>query len=474
MDENEEYQRLIGRYTDYIAGKDSGYFDTDELHDLLNYYIMQNDKEAVQGVMALAKHTHPRSIETMKMQAMVSLFSGELVNALNDLKKIGSDDFEAKMLQLTTLLAMNKKSEAKELAQSIYNSRDMNADMAYDIARCFAMTMNFRIGVDFLKKCMTRYPDDYDLAYLCGQFYDILNKPRLAEDIFHKLTDKDPFDANVWFSLAELYLGWDKIPKALTAINYAVSINPHDIPSLYLKAEILALIGKTKESNQVLLDALQEGASEVDIYLCIGRNYMEEEQYKTALEWYDKADKKVPDSKRVMLCKFDALIADNDIENACKILDRLSQTDIPTGMLYERMGMINSIIGKYKDARTDYIKAVKYDPNNPQLLTKLSMVEFELGNYKAAKKHVSKALDIDESFLVGYMVLSATYCKLGQYKKMLEIVGDPIFLADPHNRIFFELCPEMKPNFKRIIDALRNKKDIQTLLVYPSATANNN
>lgn len=474
MEENEEeFTRLLERYKDYTKGLDSGYFDTDELNELLCYYVNLNDEQAINDIVSIARRIHPRSIETQKMQVSLMLYNGEIKKAYEEINHIGAADFDTTKLRLTALLALNKKHEARQLVEPILNDPDTDAEMLNDLALCYGATQSIRQGIDFIKKCLLRFPDDHDLLHLAGQFYDILDKPKLAENSFKTILDSDPFDASAWISLAELYVRWSKLTQALEAVNYAISLQPHDISALHFKADILTISGNTKEAVQVLLDALQEGSDPVSVYISIAHNYMIENQNTKAIEWLDKARAKAPKSKRVLLCYFDAYITMDDMRKARQIIDDMRKAEMAPKIILERLGMVETIEGNFDKARTNYIKALQLDPGNIFLLTKLGLVEWELGHYVATKRYMFDVLDIDKYFIHGYMILSAAYYKLGQYKKMLEIVGDPVFEEDPNNILFFQLCPELKPNFKQIIDAIRNKKDIQPLLVYPATAANN-
>lgn len=472
-EQEQEIKRLIKRFECYQKGQDSGYFDVEELLVLAHHYTNCGDTKAMNEISELAQKIHPNSEETIKIKVIVHIYNNRLDKALSLIEQLHSNDIETILIKTTTLLALNKLSEVRKLTDRLLQEDILEPEMICDISKCYITTNHMKLGLEFLKKCETHFPDNPDIIFQIGEMHDMLGNIKKAEKSFLRIIDDNPFDAEAWFNLADIYSRTEDYGKALEAINYSLAVDPHDIVSIQLKADILCITRRNKEAIQTLLDALKEGADAFEIYSAIGRNYLIMDENEKALDWFAKAETKKPNNIRTILNRFDAYIGLKQIENACNELDLMARHQVPLYLIWERKGLIESLIGRFEDARKSYKKAVKWIPDNPYLWAKLSMVEWELGNYNATKRYINKALDIDHSFLYGYMVLASAYCKLHQYNKMLDIVGSPIFTQDPNNVVFFELCPEMEPNFNQIIDALKHKKDINHLLVAPTDDSNN-
>lgn len=462
-----ETQQLLRRFNKYLKGSDSGYFDSDEILIIARYLMATNNSADLDALVHLATTLHPNSDDTTKLIAMRYFFEGEMRKTIEHLAAVHNMDDESVLIYIGALIADNRTVEARAKAYEVIERDNLNEDLITEIAQSFMMANHARMSLEMLKKANQLYPDNSTLLFALAQIYKYMSKPKLSERTFEKIIELNPFEDTAWSALAELYWQTDKPEKAISAIDYALAVCPHDINYLQYKADILGQLGRFKESTQIYRDALQEGANPLDVYIGIGHNYLSAGQAKKALEWLNKADEKEPKSKRMLLYKFDTYIELENFGKAREVVDRLSRTDIPLNYIWERRGIIESLTHQYIAAQRSYNKALRQDPDNPYLLAKLSMVEWELGNYKKTKRLIHRAIEIDHSFLYGYMVFSAACFKLGQYDKMLTIVGNPIFKEDPNNKIFFELCPEMKPNFNKIINALQNKEDISHLLVYP-------
>lgn len=467
MDEEQDIKQLLHRFHQYQKGKDSGYFDIEELSSMVQYYSQTPGGKEVCELAFLAQKLHPNNIGTLKIKALSHIYYNEPREALQLLNQLNTNDIETLMIKITTMLSLKQKSEVRSLTEHLLERRVLTPDMVCDISKCFPPTNNERLGLEFLKKSEKYFPGNPDIVFLIGEFHELLGNNKQAEKIYLKLVDSDPFDSEAWFNLASLYTKMQKFDKALEAINYSLATDPHDQLAIQVKADILSLSGQNKKAIRTLLDALKEGANAYDIYNSIGRNYIILDEYEKALDWFNKADAKRPDTAVTFLNRFDAYVGMRQFEQAYNELERLSTTDVPVCVIWERKGLLENMIGQFEAARNSYRKALRDLPNNPYLWAKLSMVEWELGNYKATKRCINKALDIDNEFWYGYMVLAAADFKLHQYRNLLEIIGSPAFMTDPNKHIFFELCPETEPNFTQIIDALRQKKDIDHLLVAP-------
>lgn len=70
-----------------------------------------------------------------------------------------------------------------------------------------------------------------------------------------------------------------------------------------------------------------------------------------------------------------------------------------TSLIYANIANIYYIKDKYRSAHNCYLKALKLDRNNPDILLSLAFLNYEYGKFETAKKYYCTALMLDPTLL---------------------------------------------------------------------------
>lgn len=474
MNTDNDIKYLLQRFDNYLDGADSGYFDTDELFEIMQFYMVSDDIPKLKEAYFLAKRLHPKSADFNKLRALYELGLQHYEVGLELLADY--DDYDEPgivYLCLSAMLKCKRSKDAKKYALQVIDSQQVQENALISVFAAFIDNEDFRTGAQLAKKAIELFPDNMNIKFHYAQFSQAVGKLKVAEKYYLQIIDSDPFVGPVWLHLSEVYLINGKPDKALDAINYALAVNPHQSDWLLLKAKLLSTLGQYNESIQTMLIALQEGANEVEVYLLIGKNYLALHQLENVVEWLNKAKDKAPDNYEVLELLLNVYVMSGDQQKAYDVFKAMGDTDIPIENLMNCGAMLQTMFGDLKGAVQSYKKILRLQPDNIDVIIKIAFIEWDMDNYKEAKKYLLKAQKIDVLNGLVNPMLAAVYYALGQYNKMLPIVGDTSFLEMPTSAVFFTLCPELETNFKQIVDAIKNKEDFESLLVYPTSVADN-
>ncbi len=472
MDSN-ELQQLLQRFDNYLNGSDSGYFDIAELFMIMEFYMSADNNSNVKEAYLLAKRLHSRSGDFKKIQALYEASRLHFERALELLQDYGLEEVDTVCMRIDFLLECSLPKEAQRLATDFINSPYAEAEIVVFILHHFISKSEFQKGLTVVKQALKLFPDSLELKFHHAQFCQALGRFRVAEKSYLNLIDIDPFMATAWYHLTEIYMMTGRFGKALEAVNYALAVSPHEGQWLLAKAHILSALHQFNEAIQTSLSALQEGADEIEVYLNIAQYYLSLDQHDNVMEWLKKAQKKSPQNVKVLLALFNTCLYFKDYKQAEEVVMLLTESDISDLELLKCTGTLQSISGDITAAVKTYKKALRLQPDDVESFIKLALLYCDLGKYKEAEKCLLKAADnsLFNEFIVA--IFAVVYYKMGKYNKMLEVVDNKYFNSPVVLDFFFDLCPELKQNFKKIIDAVKNNKDFQSLLVFPDSVADN-
>src|SRR5215475_10821650 len=89
----------------------------------------------------------------------------------------------------------------------------------------------------------------------------------------------------------------------------------------------------------------------------------------------------------------------------------------PAASLYNKMGICNLLLQRYRDAKRDFGKAIKIDSSHADAFNNLGVVYYEQRDYGRAIKNYQKAVAIRDDAASYYSNLGAAYFSKRQFDK---------------------------------------------------------
>jgi tetratricopeptide (TPR) repeat protein len=264
------------------------------------------------------------------------------------------------------------------------------------------------LAIAEFQKIVTLQPKDVEDRMVLGQLFTVKHEPKKAEDEFKTAQAIEPDSEEVVLNLARLYADSGDIAHAAKVIE-AVSVNDRTP-----KMEV-----------------------------ALGAAYDQLKRPKDAIAAYQRAADMDPGDAHTLDALGQALLADNQYDEALKQFKLLAEADPEDTEALIHIGEIQRRQGKYEDALATIRKARKQDPTSLEAGYNEALLLDVLGRFDEATKsyeemveatsHANGAYTNEEKTNRGFFLerLGAVYHEenknelaIAAYQKMIDMGGD--------------------------------------------------
>ncbi|XP_043374000.1 protein O-mannosyl-transferase TMTC1 isoform X3 [Dermochelys coriacea] len=308
----------------------------------------------------------------------------EAVFLLRDSIKYGPEFADA-YSSLASLLA--EQEQFKE-AQEVYQAGIENCPESSDLHNNYGV---FLVDTGAPERAVSHYqqaiwlsPNHYVAMVNLGRLYRSLGQNKEAE-AWYKRALKVSRKAEILSPLGALYYNTGRYEEALQVYREAAALQPSNKEIRLALAQVLAMMGQTKEAEKMTNHIVTEEAKCLECYRLLSAIYSKQERYSKALEAIDKALQLKPKDPKVIselfFTKGNQLREQNLLDKAFESYKVAVELNPDQAQAWMNMGGIEHIKGDYVNARSYYEKALQLVPNSKLLkenLAKLDRLEKRL------------------------------------------------------------------------------------------------
>ncbi|XP_065273102.1 protein O-mannosyl-transferase TMTC1 isoform X2 [Emys orbicularis] len=308
----------------------------------------------------------------------------EAVFLLRDSIKYGPEFADA-YSSLASLLA--EQEQFKE-AQEVYQAGIENCPESSDLHNNYGV---FLVDTGAPERAVSHYqqaiwlsPNHYVAMVNLGRLYRSLGQNKEAE-AWYKRALKVSRKAEILSPLGALYYNTGRYEEALQVYREAAALQPSNKEIRLALAQVLAMMGQTKEAEKMTNHIVTEEAECLECYRLLSAIYSKQERYSKALEVIDKALQLKPKDPKVIselfFTKGNQLREQNLLDKAFESYKVAVELNPDQAQAWMNMGGIEHIKGDYINARSYYKKALQLVPNSKLLkenLAKLDRLEKRL------------------------------------------------------------------------------------------------
>nr|XP_042705826.1 protein O-mannosyl-transferase TMTC1 isoform X4 [Chrysemys picta bellii] len=308
----------------------------------------------------------------------------EAVFLLRDSIKYGPEFADA-YSSLASLLA--EQEQFKE-AQEVYQAGIENCPESSDLHNNYGV---FLVDTGAPERAVSHYqqaiwlsPNHYVAMVNLGRLYRSLGQNKETE-AWYKRALKVSRKAEILSPLGALYYNTGRYEEALQVYREAAALQPSNKEIRLALAQVLAMMGQTKEAEKMTNHIVTEEAECLECYRLLSAIYSKQERYSKALEAIDKALQLKPKDPKVIselfFTKGNQLREQNLLDKAFESYKVAVELNPDQAQAWMNMGGIEHIKGDYINARSYYKKALQLVPNSKLLkenLAKLDRLEKRL------------------------------------------------------------------------------------------------
>jgi len=328
---------------------------------------------------------HPTDRQAALELAGVYLSTGQAEQALSltqQLLQAGNKDARIYYLDGYAQELVGNTGAALADFQSASDLDPTNVGILSQLADLYARSGKFDLAERVAKRAIVFHKKSSQAHVALGAVYADEQKfdKALAEfAIAQKLAPKDPTPS---LQSARIYQQQKQIPKALAAIHSALAISPGDLDLLLFRASLYAAEHNDAKTVLAYDDAEYAATNDQDrvkVLMEKATYFTGEKKFPQALAIFQEALKKFPDS----------------------------------AVTHGAMGDYYAQQKDMKDARTQWLAALKIDPSNPAVLTRLSQDALDRHDVVDATGYLAKLVKVSPS--------AQSFAMLGQvyfYRKL--------------------------------------------------------
>lgn len=301
--DNDETHFSIDPFEEMLNENKVTYFDVEEFQDACDYYMQIGQLDNAIKLVKIARSLHPTSSSIVLKEAEIYINGEQYAVALDLLDGIRALESQNPDYHLLKARIFSSQKQINECRAALLKASDLNIDkndeLYHIIALEFQAIGDYDMTLHFLKQ-MLEYNDEFDAVIDVVYSLDLIGKEKEGLEIIHSVIDKDPYNADAWMLLGEIYEKQGDTPKALEAYDFAITIAPEQFSAYYSKAAIFY----QKDDFKQVIEIYHEAEEFVDdfeltnVYQYIGEAFERLDDFDSAELYYKKsieADKENPE-----------------------------------------------------------------------------------------------------------------------------------------------------------------------------------
>lgn len=405
--EDSEGKEWLMRYEKMLSSKQSVYLDLDAWEYIIFHYVQAEEPLKARIACETAMETFPYSAELLLDYAHVLATCGDNASAMEALTKAEPffpNDSDLIVLKCTLF---NYEGRYPETLACIRASLETELEQKERIFHIMGSTL-FQMGKVDDSLIWFRKALRLDPAYLeCLEELTLcLNEEdRLAEVVpdYRNALDKNPFDADLWLSFANLLNSVEEFEEALDAVDYCLALDENRHLAIFHRGNTLMNLGRYEDAAAEYENAIKLYDRQAEYYVGLGAALEALDKADQAIHWFRKSVKVNPE-----------------------------QDDA-----YYGIGSCLLRMEKYAESLHFFNKAIQFDQENPDYWISKAIAEYSLGNVISAEEAFAKVYEIDPENVVLWLDWSNLYFEQGHTEKAIAMMDEAIALMPEEALLYY-------------------------------------
>ncbi|TRZ12388.1 hypothetical protein HGM15179_014715 [Zosterops borbonicus] len=302
----------------------------------------------------------------------------EAVILLRDSIKYGPEFADAYSSLASLLAEQERHKEAEEVYKAGIKNCPESSDLHNNYGVFLVDTGSPERAVSHYRQAILLSPAHHVAMVNLGRLHRSLGQNKEAE-VWYKRALKVSQKAEILSPLGALYYNTGRYEEALQVYREAAALQPSNKDIQLALAQVLAMMGQTKEAEKMTNHILNEDATCLECYRFLSAIYSKQELYAKALEAIEKALQLKPKDPKVIselfFTKGNQLREQNLFDKAFESYKRAVELNPDQAQAWMNMGGIEHIKGSYITARDYYEKALQLVPNSKLLKENLAKLD---------------------------------------------------------------------------------------------------
>uniref|UniRef100_A0A8C0SYL6 dolichyl-phosphate-mannose--protein mannosyltransferase n=1 Tax=Canis lupus familiaris TaxID=9615 RepID=A0A8C0SYL6_CANLF len=308
----------------------------------------------------------------------------EAITLLKDSIQYGPEFADAYSSLASLLAEQERFKEAEEIYQAGIKNCPDSSDLHNNYGVFLVDTGSPEKAVAHYQQAIALSPSHHVAMVNLGRLYRSLGDNSAAEE-WYKRALQVARKAEILSPLGALYYNTGRYEEALQIYREAAALQPSQRELRLALAQVLAVMGQTKEAEKMTNHIVSEETGCLECYRLLSAIYSKQEHHDKALDVIDKALQLKPKDPKVVselfFTKGNQLREQNLLDKAFESYKAAVELNPDQAQAWMNMGGIQHIKGNYVSARAYYERALQLVPDSKLLqenLAKLDRLEKRL------------------------------------------------------------------------------------------------
>lgn len=408
---NKALDQLVRKYEEMIGQEKSMYFDADQIEAIAFSFESKEDFMEALKVVNYGLQLHPANPSLLLYKAKYLLFLDYIDAAAELIPLLPENSEEATLIRIEYQFARGNFEKGFDLINQQMDN--LCWEFALDVVNILWGYVTYEEIISYILSALAKLPNNPQLLVELATIYQDNNEEDKAIEIYNQLLDTDPYQNEVWLKLAKTYSLLKEYDKAIEACDFALAIEENSPEILCLKGYCQYDSNEFEAALQTFMEYEQLGDDLSRAYEYISDCYIKMEQIGKAIEYLNKALDINPDSQYLL---YQLAFCYQDMGNTPMSKEYIRRSLALNASQFECYILLGEILFQeenFAEAFDAYSKALKFDPENIELLTTLGDLCERLERMPEAvvfyqQAHDLKKYDIKILFrlLLGYYATS--------------------------------------------------------------------
>ena len=420
-----------------LENNDEFYFDTDELEEIIIYYLELGDITFAEQAVQYGLKIHPNSLEikTKKLEVLLELENyTEARKIITELKECSMEDtdFLVCCAKYYSNLGNSRKAidyceRALELREEENFLHNFIADEYVNLEDPFSALKHYQEALNYDPH------DDYALenVMFC---YSRLKKNKEAIEFLNSYLDRFPFSEMAWFEYGQYFFNRKKYNEAIRGFDYLLAINSGSMNVYSNKAACYEAMKQWEKAVEVYTEMLELEYTKAFTFYRIGLCYKEMKKPINALNAFQKSLREDPQF----------------------YLSMMEQSYI-----YEEMGGMKEALHFAKEAAS-------LNDSNMDYQKRLAFLYIDSGNFEESLVCLKKLVDAEPGRFYNWYAYTEVLMLLGEYERAVTLLNQAL---RKHKRA--ELYYQLSNCYFNMKDSAKGNQNLQTALELDSSLLKN-
>ncbi|MDM1521842.1 tetratricopeptide repeat protein [Empedobacter sp. 225-1] len=392
MDEDFFNNELIERFEQMLENREYKYYDSEDLVEIIEFYIEVNDSEYAKRALDFAEKMHPENIEIKIKKIEYLLLINELKRSaklIQELKVIAANELDYLLVQ-ARFWGMKKMSrKAIRFYEEALSIDDDETDFICNcIGNEFLNLDEVQSALIAFRKALKFNPENDYSFYSIIQCFEEIHNPEECIDFLKDFIDDNPYSEVAWLQLGLLYNHKKMFKEAINALDYVIAINPNSIVGHTNKAFSFEELGDYNKAIETLEETLEYDDSPALTHFKIGELYEKLKKPQKALKAYHIAIKEDP---------------------------QLDKVWAKSAALYDKMGNL--------DEAEYYIqRAIELNDDNSEYYTNSTYYFLKQMKFEEALSSLVKLVELKPLVFNTWFAYVETLIAIGEYEQAIAVL----------------------------------------------------